>query len=398
MNYYRNDIRNVKGDTYSSALVIEGLGQSVNSIYFTCRETLNDNAEILFQSGLNDGISLVEYDEENDIRKYAVRISPIKTRNLQSGTYYYDLEVSVNSDVFTVMKGKFILEQDSTREDNTENTVILMVDAINGEVIGADIEDKLDYLEETKVLMKTMINDLGGDLTDTDTFRSYVDEMYNIYPKVIGEGTVFTLNNTKNAKMKLEIDSESAIVNVINKNLSLNDDLTNPDTNYSSSGGGSSAVQYSETEEGYYTTSHRQRIIDVKGFNTVSISMLAKLRSEGSSGNAVIIQAYNTTTGSSQSLTTYLPKANLTEEYVTVPKSYTIPSGFDALRLTFYNTLYWKDIQLEVGDMTTDYVEHQEQNITLPLSEGQSAYSYDDVTNIVSDNTVKATALMKGDE
>jgi len=115
MNYYRNDIRQVKGDTYSSGLVIEELGQEVDTIYFTCRENLNDNAEILFQSGLNDGISMVEYDEENDIRKYAVRISPNKTRNLQSGTYYYDLEVSVNGDVFTIMKGKFILEQDATR-------------------------------------------------------------------------------------------------------------------------------------------------------------------------------------------------------------------------------------------------------------------------------------------
>lgn len=115
MNYYRNDIRHCKGDTYSSAMIIEGLGQTIDSIYFTCRDSLNDNAEILFQSGLNDGISLVEYDEEKDIRKYAVRIAPTKTRNLQSGTYYYDLELSVNSDVFTVMKGKFIVEQDTTR-------------------------------------------------------------------------------------------------------------------------------------------------------------------------------------------------------------------------------------------------------------------------------------------
>ena len=115
MNYYRNDIKHNKGDTYSSGLVIEGLGQTVDTIYFTCRENLNDNAEVLFQSGLNDGISQVEYDAENDIRKYAVRVSPNKTKNLQSGTYYYDLEVSVNGDVFTIMKGKFILEQDATR-------------------------------------------------------------------------------------------------------------------------------------------------------------------------------------------------------------------------------------------------------------------------------------------
>ncbi len=131
MNYYKNDIKHNKGDTYSSGLVIEWLGQTVDTIYFTCRENLNDNASILFQSGINNGISLVEYDAEKDIRKYAVRISPIKTRNLQSGTYYYDLEVGVNSDIFTIMKGKFILEQDATREDNG-NPIILKVDQING--------------------------------------------------------------------------------------------------------------------------------------------------------------------------------------------------------------------------------------------------------------------------
>lgn len=183
MNYYKNDIRHVKGDTFSSAIVIEGLGQAVDSIYFTCRENLNDNADILFQCGINNGISLIEYDEENDIRKYAVRIAPSKTRNLQSGTYYYDLEVSVNSDVFTVMKGKFILEQDSTREDNAENTIILKVDEINGEVIGADIDEKLDYLEDTKLLIKTSLNTFGLGITDDETFRSYANLISQIHNK-----------------------------------------------------------------------------------------------------------------------------------------------------------------------------------------------------------------------
>ena len=118
MNYYKNDIRHNKGDTFSCALVVEGLGQDLESIFFTCRENLNDNSEILFQSTLGDGVSLVEYDEENDIRKYAIRIEPSKTENLQSGTYYYDEEIRVNNDVFTIMKGRFIIEQDSSRGGN----------------------------------------------------------------------------------------------------------------------------------------------------------------------------------------------------------------------------------------------------------------------------------------
>lgn len=118
MNYYKNDIKHCKGDTFSCALVVEDLGQELDEIYFTCRENLNDNSEVLFQCSLGDGISIVEYDDEHDIRKYAIRVAPNKTENLQSGTYYYDEEIRVNDDVFTIMKGKFIIEQDSSRGGN----------------------------------------------------------------------------------------------------------------------------------------------------------------------------------------------------------------------------------------------------------------------------------------
>ena len=121
MNYYRNDIRHVKGDTYSSSLTVENLGQDIDSAYFTCRDSLNDNSNVLFQKSLNNGISLVEYDEENDIRKYAIRVAPEDTKDIQSGTYYYDLQVNVTNDVFTIMKGKFIIEQDCSREGGTNN-------------------------------------------------------------------------------------------------------------------------------------------------------------------------------------------------------------------------------------------------------------------------------------
>ena len=53
MNYYKNDIKHVKGDTYSSALVVENLGQALDTAYFTCRENLNDNSEALFVKSLN---------------------------------------------------------------------------------------------------------------------------------------------------------------------------------------------------------------------------------------------------------------------------------------------------------------------------------------------------------
>lgn len=119
MNYYRNNIRHVKGDTYSSAL--EAVNEEVDSAYFTCRDSQNDDSNILFEKSLNNGISLVGTrvtEEGETVYQYAVRIAPADTKDIQSGTYFYDLQVGLNGDIFTIMKGKFIIEQDSSREED----------------------------------------------------------------------------------------------------------------------------------------------------------------------------------------------------------------------------------------------------------------------------------------
>ena len=139
MNYYRNDIKHVKGDTLSFPFYVEGLNQDLESVYFTCRDGANDNSEILFEKSLNDGITYMYYDEETDTRTYLVRISPADTKDLQSGTYYYDEQIEVNGDIFTIMKGRFIIEQDVSRKidipDDPELYIKEYLDEINGEVI-----------------------------------------------------------------------------------------------------------------------------------------------------------------------------------------------------------------------------------------------------------------------
>lgn len=118
MNYYNKDIKHVRGDTLSIAFIVEESYQELNSATFTCKENLNDEADVLFSKTLDNGISLIEYIEEDDIRKYAVRIAPEDTEDLQSGTYEYDLELGINGDIFTIMKGKFIIEQDCAKGGN----------------------------------------------------------------------------------------------------------------------------------------------------------------------------------------------------------------------------------------------------------------------------------------
>lgn len=140
MNYYKNDIRHVRGDTFSHNIYVEGLEeQDIESIYFTCRDGLNDNSEVLVEKSLNDGITYMYYDEETDTRIYVVRLNPNDTKDLQAGTYYYDEQIAINGDVITIMKGRFIIEQDATRETiippDPELYIKEYLDEINGEVI-----------------------------------------------------------------------------------------------------------------------------------------------------------------------------------------------------------------------------------------------------------------------
>ena len=139
MNYYKNDIKHLRGDTLSHAIFVENLYQDLESIYFTCRDGANDNSDILIEKSLNNGITYMYYDEEKDVRTYVVRIAPEDTKDLQAGTYYYDEQIEVNGDVITIMKGRFILEQDISRKiavpDDPEKYIKDYLDLINGEVI-----------------------------------------------------------------------------------------------------------------------------------------------------------------------------------------------------------------------------------------------------------------------
>lgn len=66
--------------------------------------------------------------------------------------------------------------------------------------------EKLTYLNETKQELKEAINNLGGSIDNSTTFREYVEELEDIYsnlPKVTSEGTEVTLTPTKKGKLSL---------------------------------------------------------------------------------------------------------------------------------------------------------------------------------------------------
>lgn len=101
----------VRGDTLSFGIELEGLDQDLDSAYFTCKVS-NDDTTPLFQKSLGYGITKVSQGE------YRVRVAPEDTEDLDAGKYYYDLEISVNGDVFTIMNGFLEMSKDTTLPEN----------------------------------------------------------------------------------------------------------------------------------------------------------------------------------------------------------------------------------------------------------------------------------------
>lgn len=104
MRMFKNNLNleMTKGDTLSFGVEIVDLGQTVESAFFTCKENYDDETPI-FQKSLNDGIELDHIEGSNYF--YKIRIAPEDTRNIEPKKYYYDLEINLNDDTFTIAKG-----------------------------------------------------------------------------------------------------------------------------------------------------------------------------------------------------------------------------------------------------------------------------------------------------
>lgn len=113
-NAIKRDISMVKGDTMSFGFQIQGLGdQRPDEIHFTCKQDLEDE-NYIFERTLDNGVSFRGYDQETDTLTYGVRVPPEATENLQDGIYYYDLQLDINGDILTLMKGRLSIEWQTT--------------------------------------------------------------------------------------------------------------------------------------------------------------------------------------------------------------------------------------------------------------------------------------------
>ena len=104
MKMFKNNLNleMTKGDTFSFGIKIVDLGQVLETAYLSVKNNYDDETPI-FQKTIGNGIVLDHIDGEDYY--YSVRIAPNDTKNLEPKKYYYDLEINVNNDTFTILKG-----------------------------------------------------------------------------------------------------------------------------------------------------------------------------------------------------------------------------------------------------------------------------------------------------
>lgn len=197
-NALNRDLIMVRGDTMAFGFQLQGLkGQTPESVTLTCKETPEAQIE-LFVVSLNDTIVLREYDQENDILTYSVRIPPYLTDSLALGRYYYSLEVELNRDVFTVLKGRFTLDYDVSYTATPEPTyedgdpvkypVVIQVGVIKlytEEYISDIASEILDINGEvTKYTTEEMITALQGIKSDISDIVSTINTISGVVEEI----------------------------------------------------------------------------------------------------------------------------------------------------------------------------------------------------------------------
>lgn len=100
------NINMVRGDTFSFGLELMQLDQDLESAFLTVRKSYD--GDFSFQKSLGNGIEKVETG------LYSFRIAPEDTMNLEAGHYYYDVQIGLNNDKFTVVKGDLWIQHDAT--------------------------------------------------------------------------------------------------------------------------------------------------------------------------------------------------------------------------------------------------------------------------------------------
>ena len=108
-NMAEENITMIRGDTLAfNVEITDNYGEpiQVDSAYFTCKKDIYSNITT-FQKTLENGI-------EQDDGLLIVRIDPNDTKEVIAGKYFYDFQVNIGDDTYTLQIGVLAIDQDVT--------------------------------------------------------------------------------------------------------------------------------------------------------------------------------------------------------------------------------------------------------------------------------------------
>lgn len=113
MEIEKTNLKMIRGDTFSFIFeLIASYGDEnidLDSAYFTIKLNKSDENYVL-QKSIGSGIEKIE---EN---KYRVELSPEDTHDIEPDIYNYDLQISKEGKIITILIGTFEILEDVTRE------------------------------------------------------------------------------------------------------------------------------------------------------------------------------------------------------------------------------------------------------------------------------------------
>ena len=236
--------------------------------------------------------------------------------------------------------------------------------------------EKIEYLNETKELIKQSLNDLGADIEDSNNFRSYVQKINTLYedwPKITDEGTFLSLNSTQKGKMKIELkgntlqDGEPTPTNPVDINV-----VSGSNVIYTNNKNFIQLSNFTTTVNGMTikfendkiilngtTTSNTDILLTNLNWNSFSTEMLSKINKYNekicASNNSSLVTYFVTNQGE------YLTQS------ITLSNAVKLVSIF--IRIPSGKTYNNKDIeaQIEISSNPTTYKIHQGKELPLDL-------------------------------